>query len=361
MMYQEEHYPDLERAPEGCRWQVPFVVVAYIPTADGVNVDFEKTGFQGTVTQLRQRILRAVRVTKWMMEEGTRYHGYKVPGAKPSLGYRCVRYVTVLEDIPPGKSAGSPNTFFPDYGKIVEQVGGKRLVDQQGVKEFWVYHWHHGSIVPIETNLASRVSGDISNSDRLDDLPLYDKTYMVVGVNFNRGPDKHVHNIGHQLEAVLSFINQRQDGNTNLFNQQFCGQDAKGKFQPGRCGNCHFPPNATKDYDYFNPTQVLSDCEDWSPQGTGMKKPISFQTWERLPYRCPTGDKIRQPGTILEDDAWWYLYWFQNLPGHESRIAHPKGEITNWWRFLGDWDGALREGYGLWSPRPSRTIQQAVP
>ena len=29
-------------------------------------------------------------------------------------------------------------------------------------------------------------------------------------------------------------------------------------------------------------------------------------------------------------------------------IAHPKGEMTNWWRFLGDWDGAFKEKYSLW-------------
>ena len=46
MMYQEEHYPDLERAPEGCRWQVPFVVVAYIPTVDGIMVDLKRPAFR---------------------------------------------------------------------------------------------------------------------------------------------------------------------------------------------------------------------------------------------------------------------------------------------------------------------------
>jgi hypothetical protein len=348
MRVQEERYADLERPAVGCVWQIPFVVVAYIPTIDGEMVDFERTGFRGTVQQLRDRILRAVRVTKWMMEEATRFRGYKEPGARSSLGYRCARFVTILEDIPKGRSAGSAGVFFPDYGKIVEQVGGKNLVNQQGAKEFWIYHWHHGSIAPIETNLSSALSGDISNSDRQNDLPIYDKSYMVVGANFNRGPDKHVHNIGHQMEALLSYVNQRQDSNTDLFNKQFCGQDDKGKFQQGRCGNCHFPPNATKDYDYFNPKSVPSDIEDWNPQGTGVKKLTTYRTWERLPYRCPTGDKIRQPGTILEDDAWWYLYWFQNFPGHESHIAHPKGEMTNWWRFLGDWDGAFKEKYGLW-------------
>lgn len=356
-MYQEERFVDLERAASGCVWEVPFVVIAYIPTQDGIQVDSQKTGYSGTVRSLQDRILRAVRVTKWMLEEGSRYHGYRDPDARPSLGYRCVRYRTVLEDIPRGKPAGGPDTYFPDYGKIVEQAGGRNLV-RRGVREFWVYHWHHGTIVPIETNLASPVTGDISNSDRSNDLPIYENSYLVVGVNFNRGPDKHVHNIGHQLEAALSYIATEQDGNDNLFGKDFCGRDDRGKFAPGRCGNCHFPPNATQDYDYFNKTPALSDIEDWNPAGTGTKKPVSCATWESLPYRSPTGDRIRQSGTILEDDAWWYLYWFQNFPGFGSQIPYRDGKINNWWRFLGDWDGALREGYGLWSssrpvgPRP---------
>lgn len=345
-----ERYRDLEKPASGALWKIPVAVAVYIPTRDGVTVDKELTGYSGTVASLQARVLRLARLTKWMLEESSRFHGYRDPKAKPSLGYQVVQWDTFFEDIPRGRPADDRGNFFPDYDGIVKKIGGKELVNRAGVKEFWIYHWHHGTLAPIETNMASRLSGDISNSHRVDDLTLYDRTYMVVGVNYNRGPDKHVHNIGHQMEAVLRWAAQRQDGNTDLFQRDFSGYDAQGRFQPGRAGNCHFPPNGEKDYDYFNKREVLSDIEDWNPMGTGKKKWVSCRTWETLPYKSPTGDSIYQKGSVLENDAWWYLYWFQNMPGWNSKIPHPKGEMTNWWRFLGDWDGAFREKYGLWKP-----------
>ncbi|MCC2670551.1 MAG: hypothetical protein K0Q72_3022 [Armatimonadetes bacterium] len=349
---QEETFTDLAKPMPGAQWEVPFVVVNLIPTPNGRTVDEGITGWKGSVAALKARCLRLARNTKWMLEEGSRFHGYRDPAAKPALGYRCVKYVTLYEPAPHGTRTGTePPVYFPDYAQIVRRMGGEQLVNGQGVKEFWIYHWHHGDISPVETNLASPLTGDISNSDRREDLPLFKSTYMVVGVNFARGPDKHVHNIGHQMESVLSHIAERQDGSSDLFWKRFCGMGPDGKFQPGRAGTCHHPPNARKDYDYYNDTPADSDIEDWKPDGTGARKPVSRKTWESLDYRFPTGDRIRMPGTVLEDDAQWYLYWFQNFPGRGSRIPHPKGEMTNWWRFLGDYDGAIREKYGLWKAK----------
>jgi hypothetical protein len=197
---------DLATPAAGCVWEVPVAIVLYAPTRDGVTVDADATASRGSVKSLRERVLRQVRLHKWMMEEGSRFRGYRDRAARPSLGYRCVHYTTFLEDIPPRSGEG---VVFPDYAGIVERVGGRDLVNDRGVKEFWIYHWHHGRIAPIETNLASPVSPDISNSHRTDDLPIYKKTYMVISANFNRGPDKTVHNMGHQMEAVLTEMSRR--------------------------------------------------------------------------------------------------------------------------------------------------------
>jgi hypothetical protein len=94
---------------------------------------------------------------------------------------------------------------------------------------------------------------------------------------------------GHQLESILSYVNQRQDGNTQLFWDRFCGR-TNGVFQPGRCGNTHFPPNGTGDYDYNNITPVLSDCMDWTPDKTGQLTAVNANTWGLLPYAWPGGN-----------------------------------------------------------------------
>src|SRR5258706_437022 len=82
-----------------------------------------------------------------------------------------------------------------------------------------------------ESNMSSPTTGDISNSARYnDDLPIYDRTYVLYNYNSTRWQAEAVHDHGHQLEAILSFVNKRLDGNTELFWNKFCGRQAGGKF-----------------------------------------------------------------------------------------------------------------------------------
>jgi hypothetical protein len=244
--------------------------------------------------------------------------------------------------MPPGKPAGG-GASFPDYHQIVERCGGRQLVEQQGVKEFWVWGYHTGKIVPVESNMSSPTTGDISNSYRFnDDLPAYDRTYVLYNYNYNRSQAEAVHNHGHQLESILSYVNQLRDGNTTLFWDEFCGRNPNGSFRQGRCGNTHFPPNGATDYDYTNTTPVPSDCEDWNPAGTGLKKSVNALTWGNLGYAWPDGQNVPQ-----KTESQYYLYWMQNMPGLANGIRKGDRVMSNWWEFTADWDRAIREGMGL--------------
>jgi len=136
--------------------------------------------------------------------------------------------------------------------------------------------------------MSSPTTGDISNSFRdPTDLPIYDRTYVLYNYNSLRTQAEAVHNHGHQLESILSYVNNRQDGNTDLWWKKFCGRNDNGTFQQGRCGNTHFPPNATNDYDYLNPTPVLSDCLDWTPDKSGQQTLVNANTWAIFLTRGP--------------------------------------------------------------------------
>src|SRR5206468_2430873 len=230
-------------------------------------------------------------------EEGSRFRGYGSPAPSPSLGYQIVKIITVYEDIPPGfvidPSAG---THFPDYHQILSRWGTEQLVDQLGVKEIWLWHQHFGRIVPNESNMSSPTTGDISNSYRsTGDQPVYGRTYVTYGLNIGRDANEDTHNHGHQLEAVLGYVNVLQDGNDALFWQQFVGQNAARQFQQGRCGDTHHPPNAVADYDYNNANPVLSDIGDWTPAHAGSQSLVSAATWGGIPYAWP--DNLPAPGT----------------------------------------------------------------
>ena len=55
------------------------------------------------------------------------------------------------------------------------------------MKEIWLWGYHNSEIAPAESNMSSPTTGDISNSLRFeDDLPIYDRTYVLYNYNYAR-------------------------------------------------------------------------------------------------------------------------------------------------------------------------------
>ena len=355
--------PFLATPATGYQWQVPVAIIRYLPTQDGVNIDSDVADWNGTVNDLRSYTDRLNIETKFMLEEGSRFRGYKTPNALPSLGYKVVKIITVYEELPPDKNpahgTGNPNAFFPDYNQILTRFGAQHLVQDLGVKEFWIWGYHHGNIVPVESDMSSPTTGDISNSFRFpDDLPIFDRTYTLYNYNFTRSSNESVHNHGHQLEAILGYVNQLQDNNDELFWNKFVGRTTQGGFTAGRCGWTHMPPNTTVEYDYANPNSVLSDIEDWTPANTGQKKQVSAATWANQTYAWPNGI----PEDITQHQ--WYIYWMQNMPGRDNTIPYGTNTMTNWWTFTGDWDAsasAVTTKWGLYRSPSLITLTHIEP
>ena len=225
------------------------------------------------------------------------------------------------------------------------------------MKEFWIWQSHFDAGMPSydpaihrpevfrgiwESNMASGISGDISNSDRdPDDLPLYSRTYMVYGQNLWRSEREAVHNHGHQLEAMMLHVNAEQDGNTELFLQRFVGE-------LGRVGSTHKPPNTTVDYDYHeNYAPVASDIADWTPAGVGRREVVTADTWGQHPFAWPSG--TAPTDAFGRNESHWYIYWMQSMPGWGNTIPYGQNVMTNWWRYTGDWDGSMRGRQGLYA------------
>ena len=249
---------------------------------------------------------------------------------------------------------------FTDWFQIFSDLQLDPLMRARQVREIWIadsgfdagYPSYRAGVhdpndfrVNFESNMASPLTGDISNSYRDNgDLPILPHTYIVYGINYRRSQAEAVHNVGHQLEAMMSYVASRQDGNDRLFWRDFVGQNAQGQFVTGRTGWTHMPPNTIGNYDYLNTTLVSSDIEDWRPDNSGTKKLVNVDTWGKFTYPWP-GD-AEFDGRV---ESQWYTYWFQNFPGRANRIARGTGWMTNWWAFAGDWDAAIRSGLGLYS------------
>jgi len=358
--------------------EIPVVIIRYLPTADGRTIDvaYDPDYYSLNpipLSDLRRRIFVMDKQVKFMLEEGSRFRGYSNPPSVPSLGYRVVDYITVFEPTPRGKAlytlSGFP-IYTADFIQILNRFDGRKYVEQMGVKEFWVWtvgadpsfptydptiHKPENFRVPVESNMSSPTTGDISNSNRDNtDLPIYSKTYVVYMQNFRRTASEAVHNHGHQLEAILAYTAQKQDGNDDLFWGNFVGRNPDRRtFSVGRCGWTHMPPNTNRDYDYNNPTLVASDIADWTPGRTGVLNQVSRDTWTGIRHNWPDNRPPEQP------DAWWFLYWMQSLPGRGNTIPYGLGVMRNWWGLTSQWDEANRANLGLYAIRSSYTISEA--
>jgi hypothetical protein len=350
---------------------VPVVIIRYLPTKDGVNLDVSQaTDYWNlgniSINTLKTNIDNYDKRVKFSLEEGSRFHGYKDLNAKPYLGYKVIKYVTVyrqiqVSDIKIGTDGGK-DLFQPDYKKEFDDLNLNNLINLNHVKEVWIWYgeaarpnWPsydnaiHGSIQKyvtfVESNMSSPSTGDISNSYRNpNDLYILNKTYVVYCYNFRRSQAEAVHNHGHQLESIYKYTANRQDGNIGLFVQNFSGWGDNNYTIPpiGRVGDCHHPPNTKVDYDYLNSNLVQSDIEDWKPAG-GITKLVNVDTWGNLVYKWP-GDA----DFLQRKESQWYIYWMQNMPGFNTITEYNANIMTNWWHFTANWDSCYNANIGLY-------------
>jgi hypothetical protein len=289
---------------------VPVLVISYFPLKGG-RIDHQVTGdvnapleaIRGHTLETTQRVVQA-------LETGSIYHGYKDPDAQPSMRYRIVEKLEFLEALPTYHKPGH-QVPMTDYNAIMHRADIQHWVEEQGVKEVWLWGYHGGVIDIWESNMAGPY-GDISNSDRdPNDLPVLGNTYTVYHYNYQRGASEAVEDHVHQIEAVMRFIDP------HLFWDKFVGRPGE-----GRCGWAHYPPNAERDYDWAKRNYVWTDIEDWKPDGSGQKQHMNCTRWN-----C--------------DSLTWFIYWMQNLPGANNGLTYQGRPLTNWWRFIGDFDKAI--------------------
>jgi peptidoglycan hydrolase-like protein with peptidoglycan-binding domain len=311
-------------------YAVPVLQISYYSlSSDGIHLDQNETGASYTLTEVRARVSQISSDLIQSLEQGSRY--INDPTQTPSLKYTVYDSREFLSLIPKSVAfAPSANHF--------EILNGSNIcdyVDNRGVKEVWIWMYHvDGVVAPIESNMSiGRVSqnywthqtyGDVSNSWRQDDLPICNRTYTVYDYNYTRGVAEALENHGHQLEALFGFLNGE------LFQNRFMRPYGKTD-AVNACGNTHFPPNGTSDYDWRNQTVVQSNCSDWHPDGSGAAASVSCLNW------------------TCEDDggASYKVWWMRRIPGNRNNLYYNGRHLQNWWKFVGDFDNAIKNGKDL--------------
>jgi hypothetical protein len=325
----------LTGADHQTEYVVPIVVVKYFPV-NGDLIDIRVTGDWGkSLAVTRTKTDSLTRALVDSLREASRYHRYRNSSAEPGIRYLVVKTYEFLEPLPTWDKPGH-SVPMTDYAAIINRIDGRRWVEEDSIKEFWVWGYHGGKVDLWESDMAGPF-GDVSNSDRdPEDLPLFEHTYTVYHYNYQRGLSETMEDHVHQIEALLNFVDGRDTTPEDqwgrlLFWGKFVGYFPGGNWAnaaPGisrdrRCGWAHFTPNSERDYDWANHTLVESDIEDWKPDGTGKRRRITCERWG-----CSS--------------VGWFMLWLQSLPGRENGLTMDGKNLTNWWKFVGDFDAAMR-------------------
>ena len=360
----DEIHEFLSTPIENSKRTINVVVLNYIPSYDkGKTLTQTTFPFRGdngqidynlSVDEYKKWVLgETIRVKKGI-EEGSRFRGYDGESSDPYIGINVVKYINVYEmpkiprDITPEQFAiDSTEAYYPDYNKLFDDIGMEDLVNNQDVKEIW---FNRKSLMVPESNMSSPNSGDISNgyygqgyvwdnNYENNDLPIYDKTYVVYSHWLHNTYDFTLHVRGHQIERQFSAL----ESNFFLFGK-FKGFEIGPDGRHRGCGTVHYPVNATSDYQYDNRHYVMSDIEDWKPDGTGEQKPINSDSWKKdilINTNFPTSYyKQETDRSVIGNDpqGGWMIYWFKSIPGYQNGLEIEGRTLKNWWDTFYDWD-----------------------
>lgn len=343
--------------PQEAKAAYPMGVLSlrYFPLQSGTNnLNVAITGMSDDWNVINAKISGLESSIISVLNDGSKYHLYKNPAANASLNYYFVAQLSpVFQALPLGLQVpwkvdeGIFDVYRPDYKTILQNLNICDYVDNQGVTEVWLWGYHTDSGIagaqspytePVESNMSmGRASqsfwnmgsyGDVSNSEKSDDMPVCNKTYYLYNYNYGRGLGEAMEDHGHQMEATFNFVDYF------LFWKKFV-EPYGSSAGTNSCGWTHMPPNTAVNYDWQNSTPKTSNCEDWHPDGTGQVKQISCSTW----------------GCSDVDGAAFKKWWMQNIPGLQNGLQFQGANLKNWWDFIGDFDSAMAAGKLLTAPR----------
>jgi hypothetical protein len=130
---------------------VPVVVINYYPTLNGIDIDTKRAPGYGslspiTIQSLKNRTIDYITLTKYGLEEGSKYRGYNNSTQQSNVSFKIVKFINVYEikrgmEGVPLATAGLQDrltpVFQPDYFDIFTKINLENLVNKNGVKEVW--------------------------------------------------------------------------------------------------------------------------------------------------------------------------------------------------------------------------------
>jgi hypothetical protein len=347
-------------------YKIPVLVVRYFPAKGDIIDNSIVDDVIDTVAHVRDHTLAMEKDVIEALEKGSTYHGYKNPQALPSLHYEIVDHLEFLEPVPVWHKLGD-KLPMTDYNAIMKRIDIRTWVEERGVREVWIWGYQGIDIGSglWESNMAGPY-GDISNSECwLSDLPVLNHTYTVYHYNYGRDVPEAVEDHVHQIERLLGHVDR------HMFWDLFVGDCLVKRWgnvlyptdRVKHCGDAHYPPNGTEDYDWNNKLSIRSDIETWKPEGKTPSELIDCERWniDRLGWFESWRNSLDPRDDRPKYHLGWFVYWMQNLPGADNGLTYQGKPLTNWWMFVGDFDAAMAQGRGLVAVLPRyRRVSELV-
>jgi hypothetical protein len=244
-----------------------------------------------------------------LLSNSSKFHGYSNPSATSSVDVEIVGVYN--------REGARPNpngTWYSTYEAILAEDDLCDVINSQDIDQLWLWVDPRTGYDPgpgVEYAISSNYFENGSEFATVAN-PAFcggERGFLFMGFDTTRTADYALHSFGHMLEGVLGNLQT-----TDLFWYRFSGNTAAGFPLAERCGNVHFPPNGTVDYDYANTTYVNTACEDWKPDGTGTQTSYNCTKWG-----------CNQSGFLQ--------WWLQNLPNTGNTLSYQGKTLPSWWDF----------------------------
>ncbi|MFZ0389794.1 MAG: T9SS type A sorting domain-containing protein [Calditrichia bacterium] len=207
-----------------------------------------------------------------------------------------------------------------DYNYMVDYYDFDTKRNNGDIDEIWVY------APPFGGMYESQLMGPGAfwyNSPPLAH-PGLNKLLSVMGWNYERGVAEALHSFGHRTESALVQAFGRWDVHNPDPNPWEIFTRIDMEFpDSAHVGNIHFPANGTSDYDYSNPSSVITYADNWKryPYLLDQKRVISCTEWQ-----CTHIGYMR--------------WWLSHLPKYEGIY---EGVLNNWWFYVVDFEEAVKK------------------
>jgi hypothetical protein len=174
----------------------------------------------------------------------------------------------------------------------------------------------------------SRMVGSTAYWCNAPPLTRNSRLYVVMGLNYERGVSEALHSFGHRCESIMARVFGSWSGNTTVNHlwDRFTRIGPVHGVNVAGCGNVHFPPNASADYEYSVLSSVTSEADRWLtyPALTGALQSVNANTWGGPDH----GRNFLR----------WWMTRFPKAPGRYVDAVNPSnhGKLNNWWGYLVD-------------------------